>query len=232
MNAVPRRVVVFDLDDTLYLERNYARSGFAAVDLWARQELRLEGFFAKAWNRFETGSRERVFDRVLEECGIAATPELVARMVETFRTHRPDIALEPDAADWLAANGARCDLALITDGFAVAQNAKVEALGLRGLGFDPVIVTDEWGRESWKPNPRAYLAVQQHFAGAQCRFAYVADNPAKDFLAPRALGWDTVQIARVGGVHAGEPPSPAHAAGCRIESLAELDAVLGLECPA
>src|SRR3546814_3160678 len=32
-------------------------------------------------------------------------------------------------------------------------------------------------------------------------FTYVGDNPAKDFTAPSAMGWRTVQITRPGGVH-------------------------------
>jgi putative hydrolase of the HAD superfamily len=30
---------------------------------------------------------------------------------------------------------------------------------------------------------------------------YVADNPAKDFVAPRALGWATVRVRRAGSLH-------------------------------
>ena len=36
-----RRAVVFDIDDTLYLERDYVRSGFTAAGAWARTELGL-----------------------------------------------------------------------------------------------------------------------------------------------------------------------------------------------
>lgn len=229
MGSAPKRVIVFDLDDTLYLERDYARSGFAAVGEWARGELGLADLSAAAWDLFESGARDRVFNRVLEGAGIDPDPALVERMIGIYRSHSPRIALQPDAQAWLAANSGRHGLALITDGFRIAQNAKVEALGLRSLGFDPVIVTDEWGRDWWKPNPRAYQAVQDHFGGEPARFVYVADNPVKDFLAPRALGWHSVQVMRPQRVHAGEPPSPAHAAHCRIESLDQLDAALGLE---
>ena len=30
----------------------------------------------------------------------------------------------------------------------------------------------------------------------------MADNPAKDFVSPRQLGWRTVRIRRTGGLHA------------------------------
>lgn len=229
MGTAARQVVVFDLDDTLYLERNYARSGFAAVGDWVRRELGVEHFFDAAWARFEAGDRERVFDQVLNDAGQPAHAELIARMIAVYREHQPCIELETDSKRWLAANAGRCGLALITDGFKTAQNAKIDALGLRDMDFEPIVVTDEWGREYWKPNARAYLAVEAHFAGSPNRFTYVADNPTKDFLAPRALGWHTVQIARPGGVHAADAPSAEHAAACRIASLDELDDALALE---
>ena len=36
--------VVFDIDDTLYLERDYVLSGFAAVGPWARDWLAIPDF--------------------------------------------------------------------------------------------------------------------------------------------------------------------------------------------
>ena len=55
-------VVVFDLDDTLYLERDYVRSGFRAVDAWLASRGIL-GFFGEAWANFENGLRGKAFDR-------------------------------------------------------------------------------------------------------------------------------------------------------------------------
>jgi len=57
-------VVVFDLDDTLYLERDYVRSGFRAVDAWLASRGIL-GFFGEAWANFENGLRGKAFDRAL-----------------------------------------------------------------------------------------------------------------------------------------------------------------------
>ena len=58
------------------------------------------------------------------------------------------------------------------------------------------ICTDTCGRECWKPNPRAFEYVEQVFGRSGGSLTYVADNPSKDFTAPRARGWQTVQIAQ------------------------------------
>jgi len=41
------RVVVFDMDDTLFSEREFVRSGFYAVDRFLLEEFDSSGFFSK-----------------------------------------------------------------------------------------------------------------------------------------------------------------------------------------
>lgn len=203
-------LIVLDMDDTLYLERDFARSGFAAVGALLGDAT----FAARAWDLLEAGGRGDIFDR------LAPTPARVAGMIATYRSHRPAIALAPDAARLLA----RLEIAaLITDGHEVTQRNKIAALGLSGL--DPVIVTDQWGQEFRKPHPRAFEAVMARHGvrGEDC--VYVGDNPAKDFLSPRRLGWRTLRIRRPGGLHEkAEPADAAHAPDAEIASLDQVAA--------
>jgi putative hydrolase of the HAD superfamily len=220
-------VVVFDLDDTLYLERNYAKSGFRSVAAWAKENLGIEGLFDAAWTQFLQGDRSKIFDAVLQSFGLDPDPAIVKAMVSAYRTHFPDIALEPDVLDWLGQVPPGLGLAIITDGFRDAQERKIAALALPSLGFDPIIVTDIWGRECWKPHARAYLSIQDHFGLAPQGYAYVADNPLKDFVTPNALGWHTVQILRPERVHQTKPPDAGYAADRKIAVFSELPAALG-----
>jgi putative hydrolase of the HAD superfamily len=228
--AQPRheRIVVFDLDDTLYLERNYARSGLAAVGQWALAERGLEQFFERAWHEFEHGDRGRIFDRTLAALGRDPDPATIAAMITAYRQHCPDIALAADADAWLSTAGSEVGLALISDGFLTAQSRKVEALGLAARGFKPIVLTDSWGRDFWKPHARAFELIERHFALPPERLAYVADNPLKDFVTPRRRGWRTVQILRPERIHRFDPPRRELAADHRIESFAELNEALAL----
>ena len=70
---------------------------------------------------------------------------------------------------------------------------------------DEIILTDEFGEGYAKPHPRAFELMSKRLAVEPARCVYVADNPAKDFLAPNALGWLTVQWRRTGQVHAHKP---------------------------
>lgn len=212
------RVIVFDLDDTLYLERDYVISGLRAVGQWATIALGIDGLGKVMRDRFEAGSRARIFDDSLRDIGMEPRPALIARMLATYRQHRPTIKLAPDAERFLAKRDAATGFAVITDGFLDAQRRKIRALDLYARGIHLGICTDRWGRDCWKPHPRAFRHVEQAFGRSGASLTYIADNPAKDFTAPRLLGWDTVHIVRPGRIHLSVAAHTVEA-NRRIESL-------------
>ncbi|NVK12665.1 MAG: HAD family hydrolase [Rhodobacteraceae bacterium] len=220
--AAPGWMVVFDLDDTLYLERDFAFSGYRHLEQVVAAQSGVRGFGAACRTLFEAGVRRHVFDRACAELGLAAGPERIAQLVAGYRGHRPEIALCPDAARYLAQ--APGPLGLITDGPETMQRNKISALGLQAL-IKHIRPTGAWGAGYGKPHPRAFREMEDK-APRGARLVYVADNPAKDFVTPRARGWAAVQILRPGAVHDPEPPGAGHAAHLRIQSLDELDPAL------
>jgi putative hydrolase of the HAD superfamily len=217
------RVVVFDLDDTLYLERDFVRSGFAAVGGWLEANYGVGAFEAHAWDLFLAGRRGDVFDRALPQLGLDPQPALIRRLVAVYREHLPTIRLEPAAADLLAALSGRCRLAVLTDGYHDTQRRKIAALAL-DTRCRPIICTDRWGREHWKPDPRGFLHIQQALEAPPERCIYIGDNPAKDFRAPKALGWRTLRLRHPQGEHArAAPASPLDDADVTVTSLAEVN---------
>jgi putative hydrolase of the HAD superfamily len=194
-------VVVFDLDDTLYLERDFVRSGFAAVGAWLATQHGVRGFEACAWRQFEAGRRGDIFDQVLPRLGVDPERALIRRLVRVYREHRPSIRLEPAAADLIARLNGHCLLAVLTDGFQDTQRRKIEALALEAR-CRPIVCTDQWGREHWKPSPKGFQHIQDVLGVAPERCIYIGDNPAKDFRAPKALGWRTLRLRHPQGEHA------------------------------
>lgn len=213
--------MVFDLDDTLYPERDYVFSGFDAVDAWLRVKQGRNGFAVQAKARFEQGSRGRIFDEVLPVMGLHPARELIAAMLQAYREHIPQIALYPDAAEALKWADGQFNLALVTDGYAGVQERKIKALGLENR-IPCRILTDTIGREFWKPSPEPFSRVMAHFPGPADGYVYVADNPRKDFIGPRQLGWRTIRIRRSGGEHATSAATSAEAADHDITTLTEL----------
>ena len=217
------QLVVFDLDDTLYPERQYAFSGFDAVAEWLRGRIACP-FDAAARMRelFASADRRHVFDILLAEAGCPSPLELIPQMVACYRNHCPTITLCADAEAALRRWRDRVKLALLSDGPIEMQSRKVQALKLSEV-LKPIVLTDAWGRQYWKPHPRGFQELERASEASGPRCLYVADNPSKDFLAPRARGWQTVQISRPEGLYYHFPPPPGGEPDHQVSSLAELE---------
>ena len=127
--------VVFDLDDTLYDEIDYCKSGFTAVAefLAAMPQMpSTERIFEVFWQQFTAGNRTKTFNTALEELAIAAadSDKLITDLIEVYRNHVPKITLPAESRDVLNQLTEKYTLAMITDGFLPAQKLKVQALGI------------------------------------------------------------------------------------------------------
>jgi len=190
-------LITLDIDDTLYLERDYVLSGFHAVDAWLHANGHGFDFANKAWALFEQGLRGTIFNQVMAEKA-HRDAGLISQMIEIYRSHSPCISLLPDAKSFFQSCGNH-DLAVISDGPFMAQERKVIALGLNNY-VNTIILTDRWGREFWKPSPRAFREVMEQRAPEEC--VYIADNPEKDFIAPVTLGWQpSFRVRRQHSLH-------------------------------
>lgn len=219
------RGLIFDLDDTLYLERDFVLSGFAAVGAWWRQKTGQADFAARCARIFDAGIRGQIFDLALSDAGGDPDPLLVAQLVAVYREHQPSISLASDVARYL--RNLRDDefVGIITDGPALTQRAKIKALGLEEKGH-LILCTDAWGIGYRKPHPRAFEAIESASRLPVSRLIYVADNATKDFVTPRARGWKTVQILRPERVHQGNAPTPLHKAQSQIFTFDDLEQAL------
>ncbi len=198
---------VLDLDDTLYLERDYVRSGFRAVAELVRagETVDTDRVFDLLWDEFVGGSRGSSFDLLLQRFPDLANERSVEDLVAVYREHTPRIELVPGMLDVIEDLGRRgISLAVISDGPHSSQVAKAQALRVSEFA-DPVVLTDAWGREFWKPHPRAFRHVGERFGLPPRRLAYVGDNPAKDFISPVALGWWAIRLRLEGQLHQAVP---------------------------
>lgn len=191
-----------DVDDTLYLERDYVGSGFQAVAAHFRDQVDSGRFFESCWEAFEAGVRGNTFEVALAACGVQADEAMVLRLRDVYRMHRPSISLCADVPLALTQLATAHPLAVLTDGPSQSQRRKVEALGVRRW-TDSVVLTDEYGPAYRKPNILAYRMLEGFFELEAEECVYVADNPLKDFAGPRQLGWRTVRVRRDGALHAG-----------------------------
>ena len=183
--------VIFDLDDTLYSEKEYVRSGYRAVSDYLGG-----GNEEKLWNFFEEG--KPAIDELLKELG---RENEKAEVLEVYRSHKPDIHPYPEVDDLIAdlkTKGVK--VGIITDGRPEGQRNKLDALG---LDIDDVIITDELGGIQFrKPCDIAYRIMTTRWRLNPADVVYVGDNPAKDFQAPQQLGMRSIWFRNEDGVYA------------------------------
>lgn len=220
MIELTAKTIVLDLDDTLYLERDFARSGYAAVGRSLSHLLDADRFAEVCYELLALGHRTDIFDRALDRLGIAPEARDIPAMVRTYRDHEPQIGLCPDTNSFLERFSDHYT-ALISDGPFATQAAKLRALGLEDR-IDHCILTGGWEGDFGKPHPRAFREVAERSGHAPEEHVYIADNATKDFLAPNRMGWLTIQVIRPGRVHNDPPPTPEHAARLSVTGLANL----------
>ncbi len=192
-NAEKVKGVIFDLDDTLYPEKMYVRSGYRAVAKY----LGRPDAEARLWELFQEG--KPAIDCYLEEQGLL--DEKVA-CVATYRNHMPEIELYLGVKELLQNLKQRnIKIGIITDGRVEGQNNKIDALGLRELA-DDIIITDELGGEQFrKPCDIAYRIIQRRWKLLFEEMVYVGDNAGKDFVAPRSLGMHSIWFDNEDGLY-------------------------------
>lgn len=211
-------IPIFDLDDTLYDESTYVRSGFRAVAAWGEEKFGQDAneSLAEMEALLASHGRGRVFDDWLQ--GRAR----VAEAVRVYRHHDPDISLLP-AATRVLDQFAGERMYLVTDGHKVVQAKKVAALGIADR-FVHCYLTNRYGRASAKPALRCFELIRARERAAWDDLVYVADDPSKDFVGLNRVGGHTVRVLT--GRHASAPAGPGHEAQHRIMTLDELPAVL------
>jgi putative hydrolase of the HAD superfamily len=210
-----RPILVFDLDDTLYDELSYLRSGLRAVAAFAAAETGVdEGALLGLLEAALDEDRSGVFDRAFARTGVRSS-RLVRRCVGVYRTHTPTLSLHP-AAERCLDRFSDHRTFLVTDGNTTAQARKVAALGLEAK-FEKVFLTWRYGHARSKPSPWCFEKIRALTGARPCDVIYVGDNPSKDFVGLRPLGYGTIRVLT--GQHAGRAAAPGHDAELTLPDL-------------
>jgi putative hydrolase of the HAD superfamily len=220
--------VVFDLDDTLYDEVEYCKSGFGAVARFLAdlpEAPTVEHIFGAFWGQFTAGNRTKTFNAALDELGIDYDDKLINELLKVYRNHIPKITLPADSKDVLHQLSEKFTLALLTDGFLPAQQLKVEALAIEEY-FKHTVYTEELGREFWKPSPAGFEKLMQDLNIKPETISYVADNEKKDFIAPNKLGILTIQLIRPARIHTESAEQSGATAQYIIHKISDLPTLL------
>lgn len=193
--------ICFDLDDTLYAYRQYARAGLEAAADRLEAETG-ERYLAELFEiYFDEDRTEGTFDLLVEREAIDT--EVIDELVEAFHGATTPLTPYPETEAALARLTGAHALGLITDGR--GGHEKLRRLGIRDQ-FDSVLVTPAVG--SSKHDPTVFEHMLSDLSVDPERAVYVGDDPRVDFAAPNELGMTTVRLRR-GRYRALEPATDA-----------------------
>lgn len=211
-------VIVFDLDDTLYDELSYARSGLLEVSKYMNRQWSVpqEESYAHLLI-FLKEDRNNILEKILRKYEIFNKSNL-RLCISVYRTHQPEIFLSEDAKECLE-RFKNIPLYIVTDGNVTAQSNKIKALNLKEK-VKKVFITYHYGKHNSKPSPYCFLKICKLEHVKPDSVWYIGDNPAKDFIGIKPLGFRTVRILQ--GQQKDVKIDAEHEAEFRINSLQEL----------
>jgi len=185
-------LIALDLDDTLYKEIDYLKSGLAHV----------ADSIKKIYGRDVANTMYELYEKNTPDlfgslCLRESLPSsLKDSLLWIYRLHSPKIRLSEDALEFLQNAESRAKIVILTDGRSVTQRLKIMALG---LGHLPVYISEEY--ESEKPSPLRFESIMKQYPNLN--YVYIGDNLSKDFIAPNNLGWFTIGLRDDGlNIHA------------------------------
>ena len=184
-----RKVVVFDIDDTLHKEIEYMKSAYRLIakELW---DDKWYEHYTQMLADYHAGVN--VFEKI---CAQRADVEL-AGLLNMYRFGVHELTLDDEVVEVLSSLKAKgVILGIVSDGREVTQMNKVEALGLiRWIDADCIVINSD--SKLFKPNPSGYerlvAAIRAKYGDELFEYTYVGDNLKKDFIVPNALGWNTI----------------------------------------
>jgi len=188
------KVIIFDLDDTLYEERTFVESGFKEVAgyIEGKFKIKKKEFFKILLNIFLKKRRRYIFGIALKKYNLYSK-KLVDRMVNIYRYRKPRIKPHLGVINLLNSLKKKYHLALITDGLGYVQRNKVKALNIERF-FDLIIYTDDYGKKKSKPDLYSFRKVLKHSNISPEEAIYIGDDPHKDFIGVKKLGIKTIRV--------------------------------------
>lgn len=211
-------IAIFDLDDTLYPEFDYVKSGFKAVSYYLDEKhgIPSDDSFTSMLNILAQNGRGAVFDLLLKHYHLYSKAR-VKECVKVYRYHAPNLVLPNSTREVL--NKLTGNKYIVTDGHKTVQANKVAALNINQY-VNKVYITHRYGLINAKPSTYCFELIRKR---EQCEWSdmcYVGDNPTKDFVNLNRLGVHTIRVTT--GEYAKLSAKPGFDAKYSIKSLGEL----------
>jgi putative hydrolase of the HAD superfamily len=187
-------ILVFDLDDTLYDEKQFVYSGFLEVANWISEMSKTSSniIFESMVKDLSVNGRGEVFNNALK-IYFHETKKNVKKCISIYRLHKPSIRLEKDIVDLLIELGKTYKLYIVTDGNKIVQFNKIKSLGVEKY-IKKVYITYRYGLKASKPSLKCFEIIKNVEKINWGELVYIGDNPNKDFVNLNKVNAITIRV--------------------------------------
>jgi putative hydrolase of the HAD superfamily len=199
-------VIVFDLDDTLYDEIDFVKSGFKEISKYLQDDK----YYDFMIDEFYQNGSGKVFNKLIENFELDIS---LQRLIEIYRFHKPNINLPQDIVKLLEFTS-DYKTALISDGHYITQKNKFDILGLNRFINYPIF-TDFY--HTRKPELKPFEMIMKKYPYES--YVYISDNPKKDFIAPNKLGWSSIRYKNNIGIYKEYESDATHEVENRLDII-------------
>ena len=188
-------ILVFDLDDTIYEEFSFVKSGYKAVSEYLSFEFNISAseIYEKMLLIYKSQGRSLLFNKILEIYGVS-NRKILNKLIQIYRTHIPDLELNEEVKELLLRLSCKYSLYIVTDGNRFVQQRKIDALMLESF-FKKIFITRNYGLKAEKPSLHCFKKIlSMEKSDNWSDLIYVGDNPNKDFIKLKEQGSKTIRI--------------------------------------
>jgi putative hydrolase of the HAD superfamily len=213
-------ILVFDLDDTLYDEKQFVYSGFLEVANWISEMSKTSSnviYESMVKDLFANG-RGEVFNNALKKY-FHITKKNIKKCISIYRLHKPRINLEKDVVDLLMELGKTYKLYIVTDGNKIVQNNKIKYLGVEKY-IKKAFITYRYGLTASKPSLKCFEIIKNIEKINWQELVYIGDNPNKDFVNLNKVNAITIRVLQ--GDYANIEVTNEYDAKFKIDKLTDL----------
>ncbi len=189
------KAVFFDLDNTLYVTRNYYLGSFNEISSYLSSKYSVDKnqvyqFLANLWQE-KSSMYSHLFDDLIKEQNLDT--EIISELLKIFNNYEiKKEDLYDDVIPTLTKLKDDYNIGLITDGTVLRQRRKIKTLDIEKF-FDVIVFTKNFEP---KPSSKAYIEALNKIKIKSNFTTYVGDNPILDFKGAKEVGMKTIRIKR------------------------------------
>ena len=192
MINIKYKIIIFDLDDTLYDSRIFTFQGFWSVSIFLSKITNVDKkiIYYKILS-FSKKNNKRAFNMILENLNLPK--KYLVKLLSIYRYSNKKLFLYEDAKYLLNFLGYKRSF-LITDGNKKMQAIKIKSLKISKY-FKKIFITNQYGIKNNKPSIFCFEKIRKLEKTTFNNLVYIGDNPKKDFLVKK-YGITTIRLKR------------------------------------